>query len=124
MGGTLFFLDVTYRYWYIRPFCDDLLQNPGNLIWNDVTNLRLKTRVVNLDSDNGLVSGPRNMNISVVDPKLFIFNRIRIPFSSEFWIRILFDLQKVPDPTLNIHSFTMPKIFKGFFHGILKHPFQ
>jgi hypothetical protein len=58
---------------------------------------------------------------SVVDPKLFFF--IRIPFSSEFWIRIwiriLLGLQKVPDPVpdpaLNIQSFTMPTIFKGFF---------
>jgi hypothetical protein len=28
-------------------------------------------------------------------------------FPREFWIRILLDLQKVADPTLNIHSFTM-----------------
>jgi hypothetical protein len=45
---------------------------------------------------------------------------IRIPFSFEFRIRIqiLLDKQKVPDPvsdpTLNIHSFTMPTIVKVF----------
>jgi hypothetical protein len=38
-----------------------------------------------------------------------IFFRILILFSSEFWIRIRsrLDLQKVPDPILNIHPFTM-----------------
>jgi hypothetical protein len=44
----------------------------------------------------------------------FFCIRIRIPFSSEFWIRIwiriLLDLQKVPDPVLNIHSFTVLRI--------------
>jgi hypothetical protein len=33
------------------------------------------------------------------------------------------DPDPVPDPTINIHSFTMPTILH-FFHGILKHPFQ
>jgi hypothetical protein len=60
-----------------------------------------------------MLSGVGN---NVVDPKLFFG---RIPYSSEFWIRIwihiLLDLQKVPDPTLNIHSFTMPTVFEGFF---------
>jgi hypothetical protein len=53
---------------------------------------------------------------SVVDPKLpySFWIRIRIPFSSEFCIRILLDLQKVPDPDLNIHSFTMPTILMIF----------
>jgi hypothetical protein len=37
---------------------------------------------------------------SVVDAKLF-FLGIRFPFSSEFWIRILLDLQKVSDPVLD-----------------------
>jgi hypothetical protein len=43
---------------------------------------------------------------------------IRIPFSSESWIRILLYLQKVPDPVpdpaLNIHSFSVLTILKVF----------
>jgi hypothetical protein len=43
------------------------------------------------------------------------------PIFHEFWIRILINLQNVPDPTLNIQSFTMPTILKAY-HGILKNP--
>jgi hypothetical protein len=52
---------------------------------------------------------------------------IRIPFSSEFWIRIwsriLFDLQKVPDPT---QTFTLSQCqdFKSFFYWHFKVSFS
>jgi hypothetical protein len=36
-------------------------------------------------------------------------------FPREVWIRILLDLQNIPDPPLNIHSFIMPTILKAFF---------
>jgi hypothetical protein len=41
-------------------------------------------------------------------------------FPSEFWIRVLLDLQKVSDPTLHIHSFTMPTT-QWSYHGISTH---
>jgi hypothetical protein len=51
-----------------------------------------------------------------VDSKLFF--AIRIPCFSEFciriWIRVLLDLQNVPDPTLNICSFIIAAILKVF----------
>jgi hypothetical protein len=50
---------------------------------------------------------------SVVDPKVFVMDPA--PSFLKVWIRILLDLQKVPvpDPTLNIHAYSIPIILRA-----------
>jgi hypothetical protein len=93
----LFIIHVKLSHKFIAQYRPMFL----NIQNND--RLRKETKIFKNIPSHAVILLVRNI---VVDPKLLFW--IWIPFSSEFWIRILFSQQKVPgpvlDPILNINS--------------------